>query len=128
MSDSVAGYTVSGAYRMLTARTLPIDHVMTALLWMKYVPLKVSVFGWQLIGDRLSSKTNLFRRSIIPSEAQLCVSGCDLPELKHNFFFLYYWLETGLVFIQRIHVTLLIILINLVLRQVLQNHDVLSCI
>jgi len=71
--DPVAGYTVSGAYRVLTSGTATIVHVPTALLWRKNVPLKVSVFAWRLFRNRSPSKTNLFHRGIISSEAQVCI-------------------------------------------------------
>jgi len=43
--DPVEGYTVSGAYRMITDRTPPTNNVPAALLWRKDVPVKVSVFA-----------------------------------------------------------------------------------
>jgi hypothetical protein len=82
--DPAAGYTVSGAYRLLTARPLPIDCVPEALLWRKKVPLKVTVFTWHLFRFRLP--TNLYRRGVISSEAQICVAGCGLQETENHLF------------------------------------------
>jgi len=42
--DPVVGYTINGAYRLLTARPLPSVHVPVALLWRKEIPLKIIVF------------------------------------------------------------------------------------
>jgi len=39
------------------------------------VPLKVSIFAWRLLRDRLPTKINLANRSIITNEARLCVVG-----------------------------------------------------
>lgn len=74
--DPVKAYTVSGAYGTLTNRTPPTNHVPATLLWRQDVLLKVSVFALRLFRHGLPTKTSLFRRDIIPSEAQLCVSGC----------------------------------------------------
>ena len=68
-SDPAAGYTVGGAYRILTNRTPPPDCVIACLLWRKEVPLKVSVFALRLFHNRLLTKVNLFRRGIISHEA-----------------------------------------------------------
>jgi hypothetical protein len=54
--------------------------------WHKQVPLKVFVFAWRLLRDRLPTKTNLANRGIIPLEAQSCVSGCgDMESAQHLF-------------------------------------------
>jgi len=84
--DPVARYTVSGAYRVLTSGLPPITHVPADQLWRKDVPLKVSVFAWRLFRNKLPSKTNLFRRGIIPFEAQWCVSGCGHQESESHLF------------------------------------------
>jgi hypothetical protein len=75
--DPGVGYTVRWAYRILTGGT-SINHnaplVSADLLWRKDIPLKVSIFAWRLIQNRLPTKVNLFRRGVIHNEAQLCVS------------------------------------------------------
>jgi len=43
--DPVAGYTVSGAYRVLTLGVPPTMHILATQLWRKDVPVKVSVFA-----------------------------------------------------------------------------------
>jgi len=48
----------------------------TTLIWHKQVSLKVSIFAWRLLRDRLHSKSNLVARNIIPSNAQYCVTAC----------------------------------------------------
>lgn len=54
----------------------------TELIWHNQVPLKVSVFVWSLIRNRLPTKLNLVSRSVIYS--RLCVSGCGHVEIAHN--------------------------------------------
>jgi len=92
--DPAVGYTVKGAYRTLTSgmasvSTTPV--VSVALIWRKNVPLKVSIFGWRLFGNKLLTKANLFRRGIIQHDAQLCVTGCGDYQLLENIKLLSFW-------------------------------------
>jgi len=50
------------------------------LIWHKHVPLKVSIFAWQMLRERLPTKSNLVIRGIIPSDARLCAAGCGHVE------------------------------------------------
>ncbi|MCI31917.1 70 kDa peptidyl-prolyl isomerase, partial [Trifolium medium] len=84
--DFTRGYSVRGAYQLLTSQ--PPDSLDTAadLIWHKQVPLKVSVFAWRLLRDRLPTKSNLVARGIITPEAQSCVAGCrDMKSAQHLF-------------------------------------------
>ncbi|GAU51099.1 hypothetical protein TSUD_411800 [Trifolium subterraneum] len=47
------------------------------------VPLKVSIFAWRLLCDRLPTKTNLVTRGILSPAAHSCVSGCGAAESAH---------------------------------------------
>ena len=69
--DPIAGYTATGAYYILTDRPPITGQVPAALLWRKDVPLKVFVCTWRLFRYRLPTKSNLFRRGIVTTEAQL---------------------------------------------------------
>ncbi|GAU41540.1 hypothetical protein TSUD_140710 [Trifolium subterraneum] len=84
--DIGGGYSVRGAYSLLTT----LDAVTTAgvsdLIWHKQVPLKVSVLAWWMHHNRLPSKDNLVERNIIPSKAHFCVSGCGEPEPVNHLF------------------------------------------
>jgi len=87
--DSVAGYTVSGAYYSLMSdisNTSNAPPAPASTIWKKDVPLKVSIFAWQLFRDRLPRKVNLFRRRIIQEDAQLCVYGCGMLESADHLF------------------------------------------
>jgi hypothetical protein len=89
VSDPVAGYTVKGAYHSLLNELIVMPSAFPAVLpsiWRKDVPLKVSVFAWRLFRDRLPTKDNLSRRSIIHEDARGCVSGCGLPETAYHLF------------------------------------------
>jgi len=50
--------------------------------------MKVSVFAWRLLRDRLPTKSNLAARGVIPHESTLCVAGCGLPESTQHLFLL----------------------------------------
>jgi len=55
-------------------------------VWHRQVPLKVSVFAWRLIRDRLPTKANLAIRGVIPADDIFCVSGCGHVETAEHFF------------------------------------------
>jgi len=52
----------------------------------KGVPLKMLVFVWWLFHNRLTTKDNLIHLGIIHNDSQLCVNGCDDPEMASNLF------------------------------------------
>ncbi|PNX89722.1 glutamate-gated kainate-type ion channel receptor subunit GluR18, partial [Trifolium pratense] len=54
--------------------------------WCLFVPLKVSIFAWRLLRDRLPTKANLVTRGILSSTALSCVSGCGEVESTHHLF------------------------------------------
>jgi len=60
--DPSGGYTVRGAYDLLTAQELVVNDPALELVWHNQVPLKVSVFAWRLLRDRLPIKINLTDR------------------------------------------------------------------
>jgi len=66
----------------------PSNHnaVMTDLIWHKNVLLKVSLFAWRLLRNRLSTKDNLFKRHAISHASKLCVTGCGSMESAHHLF------------------------------------------
>jgi hypothetical protein len=74
--DPDTGYSVSGAYQILTSQDSFTLGAAEDLVWHKQVPLKVSIFVWRLLRDSLPTKSNLVARGIISPEDQLCVSGC----------------------------------------------------
>jgi hypothetical protein len=69
-------YSVRGAYQMLTSQDSFTLGEAEDLVWHKQVPLKVSIFAWRLLRDRLPTKSNLVARDIISTEVHSCVSGC----------------------------------------------------
>ncbi|GAU27449.1 hypothetical protein TSUD_161350 [Trifolium subterraneum] len=84
--DPDAGYTVRSAYQLLTSHTVDTTDEATHLIWHSQVPLKVSVFAWRLLRDRLPTKANLVTPCILSPTAHFCVSGCGATETAHHLF------------------------------------------
>jgi hypothetical protein len=59
------------------------------LIWHPQVPLKISIFAWRLLRDRLPTKANLVTRGILSTAAHLCVSSCGEAESAHHLFLSY---------------------------------------
>jgi hypothetical protein len=74
--DPLTGYSVRDAYHMLTSHDTVTLGAAEDLLCHKQVPLKVSIFAWRLLRDRLPTRSNLVTRDILPSDIHLCVTGC----------------------------------------------------
>ncbi|PNY08383.1 heat shock protein [Trifolium pratense] len=84
--DPDTGYSVRGAYQLLTTLDLVTVDDAEHLIWHPQVPLKVSIFALRLLRDRLPTKSNLVSRGILSSAAQLCISGCGMAESAHHLF------------------------------------------
>ncbi|CAJ2648491.1 unnamed protein product [Trifolium pratense] len=56
------------------------------LIWHSQVPLKVTIFVWQLLRDMLPTKANLVSQGILSQEAHYCVSGCGVVESTQHVF------------------------------------------
>ncbi|XP_039686055.1 uncharacterized protein [Medicago truncatula] len=86
LPDTAEGYSVSGAYDLLTNGDDSQMGLPFELVWHPQVPLKVSVFAWQVIRDRLPTKANLTIRGVVPADDILCVSGCGHVETAGHLF------------------------------------------
>ncbi|KAK2441001.1 hypothetical protein QL285_012349 [Trifolium repens] len=84
--DPDSGYTVRGAYHLLTSQVPAPMEGADSLIWHPQVPLKVSIFAWRLLRDRLPTKTNLVSRGVISTAVHLCVSGCGEAKSAHHLF------------------------------------------
>jgi hypothetical protein len=54
--------------------------------WLKVVPLKVNLFVWRLLLNRIPSKDNLMRRNVVPLDDCYCIGGCVVIEDKNHLF------------------------------------------
>jgi len=86
--DPSGGYTVRGAYDLLIAQEPVVVDFALELVWHNQVPLKVSVFAWRLLRDRLPTKINLIDRQVLTTDMSLCVAGCGHPESAQHLFLL----------------------------------------
>ncbi|GAU45519.1 hypothetical protein TSUD_186760 [Trifolium subterraneum] len=84
--DPDIGYTVRGAYQLLTSQVTATMDDAEKLIWHPQVPLKVSIFAWRLLRDRLPTKVNLVTRGILSLADGLCVPGCGAAESAQHLF------------------------------------------
>jgi len=84
--DIHEGYTIRGAYQILTTRVSSTTKATRDLVWHKQVPLKVSTVAWRLLKDRLPTRLNLLRRGILQAEGVRCVAGCDFEVSASHLF------------------------------------------
>ena len=84
--DPVFGYTVKGVYQLFTSVDEPPASDILDNVWHKHVPLKVSLFAWRLLRNRLPTKDNLVRRHVLQHDATQCVKGCSGQESASHLF------------------------------------------
>jgi len=63
--DHIQGYSVHGAYQFLTSADAPLNRERIVDVWHNQIPLKVSLFAWHLLCNRLSTKDNLVCKGVI---------------------------------------------------------------
>jgi len=78
--DTVAGYSVKGTYQYITTTDNSLERGRFDVVWQRQVPLKVSVFTWRLLRDRLPTRDNLLHRGIIHQDGTSCIGGCGSSE------------------------------------------------
>ncbi|XP_024632674.1 uncharacterized protein [Medicago truncatula] len=79
-------FIVRGAYSLLVSQVpQAVDYVLD-LVWHKQVSLKVSVFAWRLLRDRLPTRLNLISRRVLSPDMSSCVAGCGHPESAQHLF------------------------------------------
>jgi len=86
LPDPVGGYAVRGAYDLLTECDNPLTDGALDLVWHHQVPLKVLIFAWRLLRNRLPTKANLAACGVINPEATLCGTGCGHAETAEHLF------------------------------------------
>jgi len=106
-------YNVTSVYNILTSRVSSSTHDHNTYFWHKEVPLKVNIFVWRLLRNRLPTTDNLIRCRILQSNTHYCSSGCGSSEdIDHLFlscdfyeqiwYDIYNWL--GIVTVKPAHV------------------------
>jgi hypothetical protein len=84
--DPTAGYSVHDAYQILTSQDVGSAGEAADLIWHRQVPLKVSIFAWRLLRDRLPTRANLVSRGILAPDLHYCVTGCGSIETAQHLF------------------------------------------
>ena len=79
-------FSVRSLYNFLTLQPPAEQPDDASSIWHKDVPLKVVLFAWRLIRDRLPTKDNLLRRGVIHFDSRLCVAGCGTIETSYHLF------------------------------------------
>jgi len=80
--ESTHTFSVRSAYKYLILQPPLVSSVDALSLWHKDVPLKVVLFGWCLLRDRLPTKDNLLRHGVIDQASRQCV--LDVALWKHQ--------------------------------------------
>ena len=77
-----APFTTKGAYVALATQ---LADPTLACIWDSRVPSRVQVFGWLFYLDRLNTRANLHRKTIIESSS--CARCASAPEDRAHLFF-----------------------------------------
>lgn len=83
------GYTVSSAYDKLTEGLHNNATPNSQVLWLKVVPIKVSIFTWRLGLHRIPTKDNLFKIRFLTEVEQGCSTNYGLTKDRDPLFFQY---------------------------------------
>ncbi|GKU89268.1 hypothetical protein SLEP1_g3431 [Rubroshorea leprosula] len=80
-------YSAKKAYDFLSPKCSILDEKWSRVLWGKYVPSKLSIFGWRLLLNRLATKDNLCRRGVVVPGGNVCCEFCHegVEHLQHIF-------------------------------------------
>ena len=86
-ADPSGVYSTKSAYRLMMNPSTPASDVRTSILiWKMKIPPRAAVFTWRLLKDRLPTRVNLIRRSVIIQEAACPLCGQEQEEVGHLFF------------------------------------------
>jgi len=78
-----AKFNVRDAYKLLTYTGMQDQNSIN--VWRTKVPNKVKIFSWLLFKDRLSTRSNLFHKSILDDDKCQRCGSCI--ETRHHLFF-----------------------------------------
>jgi hypothetical protein len=76
LADSSNCYSFKSAYAVLSEDSNWEILALYKKVWNKFVPLKVVIFVWQTIQNRIPSKENLFKPGILSNGTTNCEGGC----------------------------------------------------
>ena len=77
----IHGYLVRESYRFITNSGEQVNRNRVDDVWHRYIPVKVSLLVWRLLRNRLPTKDNLMRQSILHVNDSVCATGCGITEI-----------------------------------------------
>lgn len=87
LSDPIHRYTVQGAYRFITTTEDMVVMSLVDDIWHKHVPLKVSLFVWRFLRNRIPTKDNLAIRGVPLLRTCRVRLSVNVMSLYHIYFF-----------------------------------------
>ncbi|GJS65283.1 putative RNA-directed DNA polymerase, eukaryota, reverse transcriptase zinc-binding domain protein [Tanacetum coccineum] len=78
------GFTVASVRTLIDANTLVVDS--NATRWIRCVPIKVNIFLWRLVVNKLPTRVNLERKGIDVDSTLCPICGEDVETVNHIFF------------------------------------------
>ena len=86
-ADQSGQYTVQSAYKLMTREAIEGERDPGfEELWNLTVPIKVAVFALRLLGDKLPTKVNLYKRQVEVADRRCPFCGNMEEEAGHLFF------------------------------------------
>lgn len=82
-------YSVKGVYHILIQEEHHVCTSFMKLIWNKATPLKVSLFAWRIMNERISTKDNLVRRKVFCYDSLACPSGCGKEKIINHLFLMW---------------------------------------
>ena len=79
-------YSVRGPYQFIATSDEPPDMTMFDDIWHNNISSNVSLFEWRLLWNRLPTKYNLVRQSVLHSNDTACAVGCGNSETTKHLF------------------------------------------
>ncbi|GKV09265.1 hypothetical protein SLEP1_g20790 [Rubroshorea leprosula] len=77
-------YSVKAAYEFLTPNSSFFEEKWAKVIWNRYVPSKVNVFGWRMFLNRLATIDNLCKRGIVLSGSDMGPRECREAIVQHR--------------------------------------------
>ncbi|GJU72449.1 RNA-directed DNA polymerase, eukaryota, reverse transcriptase zinc-binding domain protein [Tanacetum coccineum] len=82
--NTSTGITVASVRTLIDANTLDVDSIATH--WNRCVPIKVNIFLWRLVLNKLPTRVNLDRKGIDVDSTLCPICGDDVETVNQIFF------------------------------------------
>jgi hypothetical protein len=85
--NSDGSFSVKSCCTLIDNTSSMNDRVFEANVWIKGAPLKVQVFLWLAIQDKVSTRAFLYHRNVLPATQASCVLQLGLGNLRAPFLY-----------------------------------------